>query len=168
MFIGEVTIHVGENLIALSKGDEHFLMRVANTEVDMESYDFLFDKEAAGYIITSLPILKDKVGTLRLTKSTQVAKMTIEPDDRQLILSAHEFARGRIKLPLGIDDLQGQTPDVLVDSSCLEKATQAVSSNTCMVQYLMHEGDGCDIVVLKLFDEEHPLAVQAIVLPIQE
>jgi len=167
-FIGEVLIHFGEDIVVFSRGDDHFLMRVANTEVDMEAYDFLFDKEPAGYIVMNLPIFKDKVGTLRVTKATQVARMTIDTDAREMMLSAHDFARGRINLPMGVADISGTTPAVLVDSACLDRAAHALGTESCIMHYLTHEGDDCDIVVLKLFDEDNPHMTQAVVLPIQE
>jgi DNA polymerase III sliding clamp (beta) subunit (PCNA family) len=168
LFTGDINIHIEEGKVAFSKDDEHFLIRIADTEDDSEALDYIFDKGPSGYITTRLDQLKKKLAILRVSKSTQVTKLAVNSDAKTLVLSAHDFTRGNMLLEIGLGDIQGQTPNLLFDASCLDRAASAVDSETAMISYILHESEDSDIWVIKMFDESTPNSKQAVILPIQE
>lgn len=166
---GDVGIHAGLGLVVFTCGDEHFLVRIADTDVNCANFDFVFDKPAAGYFTAETKKFRDKIGTLRVSKTTQIASLRPLSDERLLVLSAVDHSRSTSHLKVGLGDVFGETPKLEFDSSCLDKAAQAVGVEVAKFEYLCHvtEGDDFEVWVLKILDEANPKARQAVVMPVQ-
>jgi DNA polymerase III sliding clamp (beta) subunit (PCNA family) len=169
LFTGDVNIHYGNGLFVFAKDEEHFIVRVADTEDDSSALDYIFDKAPLGLIaIRQLDTFKKKLSILRVSKATQVAKLMINSDANILSMSAFDFSHGNMLLEVGLGDVQGQTPSLLFDSSCLDRAASAIDTESAVASYILHETDDTDIWVLKMYDESSPASKQAVILPIQE
>lgn len=166
-FQGDVVIHMGEGLIAFASGDEHLLIRSGDTDFEVEGLDYIFDKSAMGYLTLDLRMFRNKIGTLKVAKQTQIARLKVIADAKLLRMSAHDTVRGRSNLEMGAEAV-GETPSLLFDANCLEKAAHAIQSEVASMGYIKHEVDNGDVWVIKMFDEAQPTKRQAIVLPIDE
>jgi DNA polymerase III sliding clamp (beta) subunit (PCNA family) len=166
---GEVTIHAKDGVVVFARGAEHFLVRVADNEFDMDSLDFIFDKEPSGYVVAVNEKLRTKVKQISVGKGGQIVGVRVVPDERKLLLSAVDKAHGSALLHLGISDSNGDTPRLEFDTTCLERAALAVGSEVITMRYMLHSGndDSSGVWVIKILDESNPQLRQAVVLPVQ-
>lgn len=170
-FTEDLTVHVGDDMVAFATGDQHFIIRSADTEAGAAASetDMFFDVPHQGFFITSLKQLREKVGALKVSKSTQVAHMTIQPDESIMVLSSIDRSRGTATNRLGIKDVSGQTPRLAFDCSFIDKAAAAIGSEELLFCYLVHKvEDEDDIWLVKIYDEQNPNMAQALILPVQE
>lgn len=166
---GSVNIHVSEDKVMFSKGDEHLILRGILHETDVTQYDDILDMQAMGTFVVSSSVFHNRVQTIAYDKQISCSLQVIgKTDPKSLVVSAEHGGAPTSKMFVPIQGpIRGGAKDVNIDALLLDKALSSIDGDDTKVDLIDYNGNGTEIFV-RLSNDSNPDKRQAVIVPLQQ
>lgn len=165
---GLVNIHVGEDKIVFSQGEEHLILRRGSTEApDVDAIDQVISTAPAGQLVVNMQAMKNRVHTVAIGNK-QVCVLEVKGrTDKKLAIYAENKGAGDSNMAIPVSgSVVGTASKIKVDVNILEKALKTIDGDAVRLDFVDYVGEGKDIS-LRLQNDANPDKRQTLVLPLQ-
>lgn len=164
---GKVNIHWEEGKAAFSQGNEHLMIKMQPTEVDIEGLDAIISTTPIGHLVVPSAILRNRIHTIAIGKQRCILKVTGKAQKKLVITSETGGIGGsRMEVPIN-GDIKGHVPDVHLSVELLEKSLGTIDGDDMRVELIDYDGTGQSIA-LRLCNDANPEKRQTLVLPLED
>jgi len=164
---GPVNIHWEEGRAAFSQGNEHLLIKMQPTDVDIEGLDAIISMEPIGHFVVPTGLLKNRVHTIAIGKQRCILKVSGKAQKKLTILSETGGIGGsRMEIPVN-GDVKGHICDVHLSVELLEKGLSTIDGDDVRVELVDYDGTGKSIA-LRISNDGNPEKRQTLILPLED
>lgn len=164
---GPVNIHWEEGRAAFSQGNEHLLIKMQPTEVDIEGLDAIISTQPIGHFVVPTALLRNRVHTIAIGKQRCILKVTGKTQ-KKLVITSETGGIGGSRMEVLINgDVKGHVPDVHLSVELLEKSLSTIDGDDTRVELIDYDGTGKSIA-LRISNDANPEKRQTLVLPLED
>lgn len=166
---GPVNIHVSEDKVMFSQGDEHLLLRGILHETDVGQLDDILDMVAMGSFVVSSGVFRNRVQTVAYDKQIScMLKVIGKNDPKKLVVSAENAGAVASTMFVPIQgSVRGKAANVCLDALLLDKALNAIDGDDLKVDLIDYQANGTEIFV-RVSNDANPDKRQAVIVPLQQ
>jgi DNA polymerase III sliding clamp (beta) subunit (PCNA family) len=164
---GPVNIHHEDGKAAFSQGNEHLLIKMPPTEIDIEGLDAIISVSPIGHLVVHTATIRNRIHTIAIGKQRCVIKTTGKAQKKlQIVAETSGSGGSRMEVPIN-GEIRGSVPEVHLSVELLEKALATVDGDDMRLEFIDYDGTGQSIAV-RISNDGNPEKRQTFVLPLQD